>query len=88
MHNRIPDLNDSSTEAMSHWFSDMADAGLIFHPENPASEILHINSKEAFFSEEEAKKAQLILDEFFNRFGNAAVIDAAYPHFMRAAGRQ
>lgn len=88
MHNRIPDLQDNSTEAMSHWFSDMADAGLIFHPEDPASSIEYIDSGESFFSEEEAKKAQLILDEFFNRFGNAAVIDAAYPHFMRAAGHQ
>lgn len=88
MHNRIPDLQDNTTEAMSCWFSDMADADLIFHPEDPASSIEHIDSSEPFFSEEEAKKAQLILDEFFNRFGNESVIDAAYPHFMRAAGRQ
>lgn len=88
MHNRIPDLQDNSTEAMSRWFSDMADAGLIFHPEDPANDIIHSQSGKPFFSEEEAKKAQLILDEVFNRFGNAAVIDAAYPHFMRAAGRQ
>lgn len=88
MHNRIPDLQDNSTEAMSRWFSDMADADLIFHPEDPASEIISSKDGEPFFSEEEAKKAQLILDDFFNRFSNKAVIDAAYPHFMRAAGRQ
>lgn len=88
MHNRIPVLRDSSTQAMSLWFAEMADMGLIFHPEDAASSIVLIGNGKPFFSAEEADSAQRILDGFFTRFGDEAVNGAAYPHFMRAAGFQ
>lgn len=86
MPDRIPPLTESSRGAMDKWFSDMADSRLIFHPEDPASSIVLINNGEPFFSASEAAKAQSIIDGFFALFGSEAVNDAAYPHFMRAAG--
>lgn len=86
MHNRIPVLHNNSTHAMSLWFAEMADKGLIFHPEDAASSIVLIRNGEPFFSAEEADKTQRILDGFFSRFGDESVNGAAYPHFMRAAG--
>lgn len=84
--NRIPKLFDKSKESMDRWFFDMAEAGLIFHPEDPADSIVKISDGTAFFSLEEAKVAQQIMDELYERFGGDEVIDSAYPHFMRAAG--
>lgn len=86
MPDRIPDLIDNSTHAMSQWFSDMADSGLIFHPEDEAASIVFISNDEPLFSTAEAAKAQAMIDNFFNQFGDVAVIEAAYSHFMRAAG--
>lgn len=86
MFDRIPNITNNTQEAMSQWFSDMADSGLIFHPEDAADSIVHISSGKPFFSLFEAAKAQKILDGFFTQFGDAVVNDAAYPHFMRATG--
>lgn len=86
MINRIPDLSGTDIKAIGHWFSEMADKGLIFHPEDPADSIVFIKSGEPFFTKEEALKAQSILDECFAKFGDEEVNSAAYPHFMRAAG--
>ena len=86
MPERIPTPSSNDARAMSQWFSDMAESGLIFHPEDEAASIVFISNGEPFFSADEAKKAQAIIDEFFLNFGDATVIEAAYPHFMRAAG--
>lgn len=88
MHEHIPNLQDRTLGAMDHWFADMAAEGLIFHPEDAASSIVYISDGTPFFSPEAATKAQAILDDLFQRFGNAAVTETAYPHFMRAAGFQ
>lgn len=84
--NRIPKLRDQSKEAMDRWFFDMAEAGLIFHPEELAVSIVKISDGATFFSPEEAEVAQQIMDELCGRFGDETVIESAYPHFMRAAG--
>lgn len=84
--NRIPGLRDQDKESMDKWFFDMAEAGLIFHPEDSADSIVKISDGTLFFSPEEAESAQRIMDELYDRFGGDAVVESAYPHFMRAAG--
>lgn len=64
----------------------MADCQLIFHPEDPAETVVSIETGEALFSKDEAIKLQRTIDGFFERFDDVTVSDAAYPHFMRAAG--
>ena len=86
MHKHIPSLADTSTQARSRWFCEMADQGLIFHPEDPAAFIVLISDGTPFFSKKAAENAQAIIDGFFSRFGDEAVNNTAYPHFMRAAG--
>ncbi len=54
-------------------------------PGYPADAIVKVSDRFAFFSPEEAEVAQQIMDEFCERIGGDAVIDSAYPHFMRAA---
>lgn len=84
--NRMPKLQDQSKDAMDRWFLEMAEAGLIFHPEDSAESIVKISDGKPFFSPEEAASAQRIMNDLYDRFGGDAVIDSAYPHFMRAAG--
>lgn len=86
MHKHIPALADNSAQAMSNWFSEMADQDLIFHPEDPANSIVFISDGKLFFSKKAAANAQAIIDGFFASFGDEAVNRAAYPHFMRATG--
>lgn len=87
MFNRIPIPVGDSRASMGQWFSEMSDNGLIFHPEDAAESIVYRESGEPFFSAAEACRAQAILDGFSRRFGEEAVIDACYPHFMRAVRR-
>jgi len=47
---------------------------------------MSIETGEALFSKDEAIKLQRTIDGFFERFDDVTVNDAAYPHFMRAAG--
>lgn len=86
MHERIPQLYDESQAAMNLWFAEMADRQLIFHPEDAADSIVFIEDGRPFFSKEEADRIQKVLDGLFCCFSDEAVNDAAYPHFMRAAG--
>lgn len=87
MFNRIPTLADNSVASMDQWFSEMSDCGLIFHPEDAAESMVYRDSGKPLFTTEEAYRAQMILDGFFRQFGEAVVIDACYPHFIRAVRR-
>lgn len=69
--NRIPLLRDDGKESMDKWFFDIAEAVLIFHPEDSADSIVMISDGAPFFSLEEAESAQRILDEPYERFRGA-----------------
>lgn len=87
MSSRIPLPAGQNLDGMSQWFSAMSDANLIFHPEDSADSIVFADTGEPFFSAEEASVVQSVLDAFFSIFGEEAVINACYPHFMRAVRR-
>ena len=82
---RIPDFTDNSHEGMSIWFAQMAERGLLFHPEDRSCDIVSVDSGERMFSPDECSKLDEILGAMFDRFGDA-VCEAAYPIFMVQAG--
>lgn len=86
MDDRIPALSGNSHMDMARWFSDMADSGLIFHPEENAGGIIETATGQPMFNSGEAAHADAVIAGFAARFGEQAMLDAAYPHFMRAAG--
>lgn len=83
--NRIPDLAGESREDMQQWFGMMDRLDLIYHPEDPATEIVHIDSGMPFFSTEEAIKADSVMQRLFALHGNDA-LDTACPYFMQRLG--
>lgn len=83
MTNRIPTLTGNTLADMDQWFADMANAGLIFHPDDNAVSIV-TDDGQPLFSPDEAAQAQAVIDGFHDRFGTLTH-DTAYPHFMRAA---
>lgn len=82
---RIPDFVDKNQQGMQAWFSEMARRGLLFHPEDSASEMIDLESGEPMFRGDECTKLDAIIAEMFAKFG-AGVCDAAYPIFMSTAG--
>ncbi|MGH8273653.1 MAG: hypothetical protein ACRES9_05270 [Gammaproteobacteria bacterium] len=82
---RIPHFTDRSRNGMAVWFSEMANRGLLFHPEDSPREIIRIATNEPLFTPDECDKLDGIMAEMSVEFGDG-VCDAAYPVFMEAAG--
>ena len=82
---RIPEVPGNSFKAMQNWFGMLRKRGLIYHPEEAPESILVIGTWERMFSDAEAVALNKIMTRLFRKFGDR-VCEAAYPHFMRAAG--
>lgn len=80
---RIPVMKGNDLAAMRQWFSDLYDAGLLFHPEDDPADIVNIQSGEAMFSADEVPQLQQQMDAMFAQHGDN-VCEAAYPFFMHA----
>lgn len=83
---RIPRLTQPTCAGAVQWFEEMADSGLIFHPEDDPASIVWISSNLPFFRADEVSELQTILNTLDSAIGPGAVIDAAYRPFMLAAG--
>lgn len=84
-HHHIPEWKDHSFNGMRTWFEEMAAAQLIFHPDDEAGEIVHIQTGLPFFADTEIALINTTLSSMFSIFGDH-VYEAAYPVFMRACG--
>lgn len=83
--NRLPSLKFPTIDGAAHWFEGLAQAGLIFHPDDDPADVVYVNGAPCFTSEEvvDLRGSLARLDA---AIGHAAVIDAAYRPFMLAAG--
>lgn len=79
---RIPDLENNSITAMDSWFSKMHTSGLLFHPEDCASDIIEIASGKPIFTTEECDSLEKILDAMFEKHGDK-VCDVAYEYISK-----
>ncbi len=84
---RIPAFNDKSFAGMQHWFAELSARGLIFHPDDPPSDIVTIRDDSPFFTPYESAELEEVLAAMFDAFGDD-VYEAAYPVFMKAAGQR
>lgn len=84
--NRIPAVTGCSFDAMQYWFAEMAERGLIFHPDESPEDIVGVSDGKPIFSADECSLLTAILGQMYEKFGDD-VHEAAYPVFMKAAGQ-
>lgn len=85
---RIPKLSETSFDGALIWFSQLHCEGLLFHPEDDPASISSIADGEKTFTDNEVLELQFIISELERNIGHEAMIEAAYPVFMKAAGIQ
>ena len=85
---RIPKLRNTTFDSALLWFSELQCEGLLFHPEDDPADIIKISNDEPMFSEAEVQELRFLLDELDDGLGHNRMIEAAYPIFMNAFGRQ
>ncbi|WP_455233300.1 hypothetical protein [Geopseudomonas aromaticivorans] len=78
---RIPPLASTSEEDARAWFLAMREAGLLFNLHDDATWIVHIDTNEPFFTDEEAEQANAIHERLVDALGDRAD-DIVYPIFM------
>lgn len=88
IQSRIPKLTEVSFDGALMWFSEMQCQRLLFHPEDDPAEIINIANGANTFSQHEVTELRFLLDELETNIGHDKVIEAAYPIFMTAFGKQ
>lgn len=86
MKSRIPTLREASFDGALSWFAEMQNLQLLFHPEDDPADIVRIADGERVFSNREAAEVRFALDALDKQLGHEALMEAAYPVFMRASG--
>jgi hypothetical protein len=86
MKSRIPTLREASFDGALSWFAEMQNQKLLFHPEDDPADIVRIADGERVFSDREATEVRFVLDALDKQLGHEALIEAAYPVFMKASG--
>lgn len=86
MKSRIPTLREASFDGALSWFAEMQNQQLLFHPEDDPVDIVRIAGGERVFSDREATEVRFVLDALDKQLGHEALMEAAYPVFMKAAG--
>ncbi|OIO68788.1 MAG: hypothetical protein CO186_07935 [Zetaproteobacteria bacterium CG_4_9_14_3_um_filter_49_83] len=79
---RIPEFSNQSFDGMKLWFATMSQSRLLFHPDDPASEIYDIATGNKTFSSAESRQLDKIIGTMFELHGHQ-VYEAAYPEFMK-----
>lgn len=79
---RIPELHNLSSGDMSNWYRRMAEANLLFHPDDAPEEIVLISDGAPAFNKAECYELNNIMSKLFKQHGDQ-VYEAAYPHFMK-----
>jgi hypothetical protein len=82
---RIPALPNKSLFAMNRWFYKMQQAGLLFHPDDCAEDIVEINSGLPTFTEAECLKVNQAISRMFECHGDK-VYEVALKYVHQAMG--
>jgi len=82
---RIPAVHSETLEGMDAWCREMADRGLLFHPDDPLETVEHIDTRAPMFTEPECRELECILDRFLERHGNA-LYEVCLNHAQRRLG--
>jgi hypothetical protein len=80
---RIPSLKTVSFDGAVQWFTEMANRGLLFHPDDDPADMILIKTGEPMFSDQEAESARQVLNQLFDALGED-VYEIASP-IMRQA---
>jgi hypothetical protein len=83
---RIPTLQEASFDGALAWFAEMQNQQLLFHPEDDPADIVRIADSKPVFSNREAMEVRFVLEALDRQIGHEALMEAAYPVFMRASG--
>lgn len=86
MKSRIPTLREASFDGALSWFAEMQNQQLLFHPEDDPADIIRVADGDRVFSDREATEVRFVLNVLDKQLGHEALMDAAYPVFMRACG--
>ena len=82
---RIPEFPGKSTFAMTRWFNKMYLAGLLFHPDEPAEDIVDIDSGKATFTPAECVALNMAVAFMFEKHGDK-VYEVGVRYFHKAIG--
>lgn len=84
---RIPSLPSNSYFAMSRWFHQMQQAGLLYHPDERAESIVVIETGSPMFDSAECEMLDALMDQMFEVHGDA-VYKACLKHVRKAMAIQ
>jgi hypothetical protein len=84
-NSRIPDLPNNSFFAMNRWFYKMHLAGLLFHPDDSAEDIVEIKTGQPTFTAEECLKVNQAINRMFE-FQGDKVYEVALKYVHQAMG--
>lgn len=82
---RIPNLPNKSFFAMNRWFYKMYQAGLLYHPDEPAEVIIDIASGKPTFTQLECMELNKAVDSMFKHHGDK-VYEVGLHYFHKAMG--
>ncbi len=82
---RIPSLPNKSYFAMNRWFQQMQQAGLLYHPDERAEEIVDIETDAPMFDPAECELLDALIDQMFEVHGDK-VYDVCIKHVHKAMG--
>jgi arginyl-tRNA--protein-N-Asp/Glu arginylyltransferase len=79
---RIPSLPSTSHFAMNKWFRQMHQAGLLYHPDERAENIVNIKSGAQMFDSVECDLLDTLMDQMFEVHGDM-VYKVCLKHFKK-----
>lgn len=82
---RIPSLPNLSYFAMNRWFYKMQQAGLLYHPDEQAENILDIKTGAPMFDPAECDVLDSLMDQMFECHGDK-VYEVCLKHVHKAMG--
>lgn len=82
---RIPSLPNKSYFAMNRWFQKMQQAGLLYHPDERAEDIVDIETDAPMFDPVECETLDALMDQMFEVHGDA-VYEVCLKHVHKAMG--
>ncbi|CAM8624624.1 hypothetical protein RAE19_09505 [Rhodoferax sp. TBRC 17660] len=82
---RIPSLPNKSFFAMNRWFYKMQQAGLLYHPDERAEDIVDIETGAPTFDPVECELLDAMIDQMFEVHGDK-VYDVCIKHVHKAMG--
>lgn len=82
---RIPSLPSKSYYAMNKWFEQMHEAGLLYHPDERAENIVDIETDVPMFDAVECEMLDALMDQMFKVHGDK-VYDVCLKQVHKATG--